>query len=148
MADDKQGLGGGTQGGSWGVYGLPANVIRDYAESGRGQGRFDEPHGRMPYGWTGSFGTAGEHGARQDHIGPKNRGPKFTRADSRIREDVCERLSDDHGIDSSEVSVEVKDGVVTLTGTVEHRVMEHRIEDIAAAIRGVKDVENRITLSR
>ena len=144
----SRGMGYGVGGGSWGVYGLPSGVVNEYAESARGRGGFDEPHGRVGYGYSGSFGTAGEHSARQELVRPKNRGPKFTRSDSRIREDICERLSDDDAIDASEVTVEVKDGLVTLTGTVQHRAMKHRIEDLAAETRGVKDVENRLTLDR
>lgn len=43
-----------------------------------------------------------------------------------------------------EVSVDVKDGVVTLEGHVPQRRMKHTIEDIAAAVSGVHDVHNRI----
>jgi hypothetical protein len=38
--------------------------------------------------------------------------------------------------------------VVTLTGTVEVRWMKHRAEDIAEAVGGVEDVENRIRVIR
>jgi len=67
------------------------------------------------------------------------RGPKgYTRSDERIREDLSERLHDDHDVDASEVSIVVKDGEVTLTGTVENRRQKHRVEDIADAVSGVK----------
>lgn len=161
---------GGTQSGSFGVYGVPRNVVRDYASSGRHEPytQFDEPHGRMPFGWTGSFGSGGEYSARQNDVGPamhpstnvhgsapshfthhehSKRGPKFTRNDQRIREDVCDRLTNADRIDASEVMVEVKDGVVTLLGTVPHRAMKHWIEDIAAETSGVKDVENKLNVA-
>ena len=51
-------------------------------------------------------------------------------------------------IDAGEVSVEVKDGKVSLEGTVPDRSMKHRIEDIAEQCIGVKDVDNRIRVSR
>jgi osmotically-inducible protein OsmY len=70
------------------------------------------------------------------------------RPDQRIREDVCERLWQEDGVDVSDVSVEVSDAVVTLQGTVPHRRMKHRIEDIVASCRGVKDVDNRIRVIR
>jgi hypothetical protein len=41
----------------------------------------------------------------------------------------------------------VKDGMVTLSGTVPSRKMKHRAEDIADAARGVKDVDNRIRVT-
>ena len=48
------------------------------------------------------------------------------------QEELHERLSDTPHIDASDVTVEVKNGAVTLLGTVPHRQMKHWIEDIAA----------------
>jgi osmotically-inducible protein OsmY len=73
--------------------------------------------------------------------GPKN----YTRSDERIREDVCDRLSDDDEVDASDVTVTVRDGEVTLEGTVNDRRAKHRAEDIADNVRGVKDVHNRLS---
>jgi len=79
---------------------------------------------------------------RQNHRG---RGPKgYTRSDDRIKEDVNDRLTDDPHIDASDIDVSVKDGEVTLTGTVDSRFAKRHAEDIADRISGVKDVENRI----
>ena len=51
-------------------------------------------------------------------------------------------------IDSSEVTVTVKEGRVTLEGTVPTRSMKHSIEDLAAVLHAVLDggkpVEERI----
>ena len=49
---------------------------------------------------------------------------------------------------SVEFKVEVKDGKVRLEGSVPERTMKHRIEDIAEECSGVKDVDNRIRVSR
>ena len=77
------------------------------------------------------------------------RGPKgYERSDERIREDVSDRLMYRDDIDSSEVSVTVAGGTVTLDGTVPERRMKHAIEDLAEACAGVKDVENRIRVQR
>ena len=73
---------------------------------------------------------------------------RYARSDARIREDVCERLWHEPYIDVSEVSVTVRDGIVVLEGTVPHRHMKHRIEDVSAACAGVNDVENRIRIER
>ena len=73
---------------------------------------------------------------------------RYARSDARIREDVCERLWHEPYIDVSEVSVTVRDGIVVLEGTVPHRQMKHRIEDVSAACAGVHDVENRIRIER
>ena len=67
----------------------------------------------------------------------------YQRADDRIREDVCERLMEGP-VDVGDVEVTVKDGEVTLMGTVEERWEKRSIEDIAAHVRGVHDVHNRV----
>lgn len=75
------------------------------------------------------------------------KGPKdYKRSDDRIREDVCEALARDPHIDASEISVKVKDGVVTLTGTVEDRRAKRRAEDCAEDVNGVKDIINSLSL--
>jgi hypothetical protein len=51
-------------------------------------------------------------------------------------------------IDSSEVTVDVKEGKVVLEGTVRDRSTKHQIEDLADNCPGVKDVDNRIRVSR
>jgi osmotically-inducible protein OsmY len=82
-------------------------------------------------------------------LGLRRPGPKgYQRSDERIREDICEHLWHEHHLDVSEVSVEVDQRVVRLEGTVPHRQMKHRIEDIAASCGGVEDVENRIRVVR
>jgi hypothetical protein len=72
----------------------------------------------------------------------------YRRSDERIREDLCEHLMDIADIDSSDVSVEVREGCVVLEGTVPQRSMRYEIEDIAATTLGVTDVENHIRVPR
>lgn len=101
-------------------------------------------------GWSGQSGSSsGQLGSQpygQRSQGSRTRqGPKnFVRSDERIREAVCERLSEEDSVDISEVSVDVKEGCVTLEGSVPERRMRHTIEDIADSCWGVKDVENRV----
>ena len=81
--------------------------------------------------------------------GHRGKSPKgYLRSDDRICEDLNERLTDDDSIDPSEISVEVKDGIVTLSGSVEQRWMKHHAEDIADACSGVKDVVNQLQVNR
>ena len=81
--------------------------------------------------------------------GHRGRGPKgYVRSDERIHEDIVERLTDDHEIDASDVSVQVQDGEVTLTGTVHDRHMKFLIEERVAACGGVKDIHNRLRSTR
>jgi BON domain len=50
---------------------------------------------------------------------PDSQPPARTRADERLRELIRQRLTEDPSIDASDVSMEVKEGEVTLFGTVE-----------------------------
>lgn len=73
------------------------------------------------------------------------RGPKgYTRSDERIREDICDRLSDDDEVDARDITVTVKNAEVTLEGTVSDRRSKHRAEDIAESVSGVKEVSNHL----
>jgi len=94
------------------------------------------------YGEQGQQGFESAQGLRSSHrgLGPKN----YTRSDERIREDLNERLTDADDIDARSLSIEVSNGVATLTGTVEQRWMKHRAEDIAESCSGVRDVNNQI----
>lgn len=90
--------------------------------------------GRLPPGSLASVRRAGPKG--------------YTRSDDRIKDDVCERLCRSSGIEVEDVSVEVSLGCVHLEGTVPHRAMKHRIEDIVERAIGVKDIDNRIRVRR
>ncbi len=111
----------------------------DYVSPGATQSPFASTAGGsqsdyLPPG-NETFGRASYRG-----IGPKN----YTRSDQRITEDLCERLTRDHHVDPSDISVNVSGGVVSLGGTVASRWMKHRVEDLAAACDGVRNVENTI----
>lgn len=77
-------------------------------------------------------------------VGPRN----YARSDERIKEDVCDEISDDGEIDARDIDIEVRERVVTLSGTVPERYMKHRAEDIADSCRGVRDVENQVRVQR
>jgi osmotically-inducible protein OsmY len=82
---------------------------------------------------------------RRQTLDHRGRGPKgYTRTDDRIREDVCERLTEDWGVDASDIEVVVAAGHVTLSGTVDGRQSKRRAEDIAAEALGVRDVQNNL----
>ena len=84
--------------------------------------------------------------ARIDHRG---RGPRnYRRSDARIYEDLNERLAADPQLDADDITVEVSDGVVTLSGTVQERWMKHRAEDLADSCRHVQDIHNHIRVAR
>lgn len=76
-------------------------------------------------------------------------GPKgYTRSDDRLREDISERLMMADSVDSSDVTVSVKDAKVTLEGRVPDRRMKHAIEDLVDNCPGVQDIDNRIRVGR
>ncbi|HEX6095687.1 MAG TPA: BON domain-containing protein [Thermoanaerobaculia bacterium] len=88
-------------------------------------------------------------GSGSDRPSYRGRGPKnYQRSDERIREDVCERLTMDHDVDASDVEVSVREGVVMLEGTVRERQAKRIAEDICESVRGVKDVQNNLRVTR
>jgi hypothetical protein len=78
----------------------------------------------------------------------RGRGPKgYRRSDERIREDVCEALTEDELIDASNIEVAVQDCEVTLSGTVNSREQKRRAEDVIDEISGVRDVNNALRIA-
>ena len=73
------------------------------------------------------------------------RGPRgYRRSDDRITEEINEELTRHPDIDASEIEVDVENGEVTLSGTVDDRQAKRLAEDIAERCSGVSDVHNRI----
>jgi hypothetical protein len=73
-------------------------------------------------------------------IGPSH----YKRADERIRDDIYERLTDSHIIDARSITVEVNEGNVTLTGTVNERRMRYAAEDLVERVGGVANINNQL----
>ena len=83
---------------------------------------------------------------RESFIG---RGPRgYRRSDERVREDVCDALTDARDLDATDIEVSVRDGVVTLSGEVDDRAARRRADDIAAETSGVLDVMNQLAVRR
>ncbi len=82
----------------------------------------------------------GAQGGAFAGVGPKD----YFRSDDRIREDACDRLTDDPRIDARNIELRVDKGDVTLTGTVNDRHAKRRIEDCVERISGVKNVQNNL----
>jgi osmotically-inducible protein OsmY len=73
------------------------------------------------------------------------RGPRgYRRGDERIREDVCDRLTDDPRVDASDVEVHINNGEVTLAGSVRTRQEKRITEDLVENITGVREVNNNL----
>jgi len=75
----------------------------------------------------------------------RGRGPQgYKRSDERIADDVHDRLTEDHYLDASDISVSVNDGEVTLSGGVDSRDAKHRAEHLVEHVSGVRHVQNNL----
>ena len=84
---------------------------------------------------------------RQFYMG--SRGPfpgKATIDDKTIKRDIESALFYDSWVNSHDVNVEVDNGVVTLTGTVDSSFEKRAAGDDAWEVPGVQDVRNEIKI--
>lgn len=137
-----------------------------YGQGGRGRGlgqshgigSGERPSGGRAYGdYSGSpsgyfgdeYGSRGQGldqwGSSEEYGAHRGRGPRgYKRSDDRIKEDVCDCLTDDDRLDASNIEVGVKDGEVTLSGYVTSREDKRWAESLVERISGVKEVQNSI----
>lgn len=128
-----------------------------YSGSGRPSGgRAYGDYGGTASGYAGDdFGSQGQRraasqwgGQEQDYGEHRGRGPRgYKRSDERIREDVCDCLTDDDRLDASNIDVAVKDGEVTLSGSVMSRDDKRWAETLSERISGVKEVQNSLRVT-
>jgi osmotically-inducible protein OsmY len=127
---------------------------RDYG-GGYGGGQGDAGHGyqgssrsefeaaqgfRSDYGFSQSQESEGQF---------RGRGPKgYRRSDERVTEEINDRLTDHPAIDAENIDVSVKDGEVTLSGTVDDRHAKRMAEDVAWQVGGVAEVSNQLRIKR
>jgi hypothetical protein len=77
----------------------------------------------------------------------RGRGPRgYQRSDDRIREEVCERLTDDEDVDASDMEVTVSNCEVALSGSVRTREQKRRAIDIAEDVSGVHHVRSGLKI--
>ena len=110
------------------AYEKEAGYRERFRKSGEGYQRKDQQQAWPNY--------QGEHRGK----GSKN----YKRSDTRIMEDVCDRLTDHPAVDASDIEVEVVNTEVTLTGSVQTRQAKRLAEDICEKVSGVSHVENRL----
>ncbi|HEX5066446.1 MAG TPA: BON domain-containing protein [Myxococcota bacterium] len=117
---------------------------QDFRNEWQQQPRREERSGRFGWGEGGGYyGESGRFGEQRGQFA--GRGPKnYRRSDQRIQEEVCDRLTSDPHVDASEIQVTVKDGEITLEGTVNERRMKRLAEDCAESVSGVSQVHNRL----
>ena len=66
--------------------------------------------------------------------------------DDTIYNQVIIKLADDQVVKGAALRVEIKQGVVTLSGTVELEVQKERAVKVAKKVKGVKEVINHIEI--
>ena len=113
----------GTRASGAGIYGAPG-----YAAQGAWSDRYSDTYG-------GQAAYGGDY---------RGRGPKgYQRSDERLQEVICDRLTDDPRIDASDISVEVRDCVVRLTGSVDDRRTKYDVEELVERC-GAKEIDNQL----
>jgi hypothetical protein len=128
---------------------------------GRGGGPWSPRDEQRTYGGGGYLGQAGQEMGYGDQRsstgrqtsgrpgGHRGKGPSgYTRSDERIREQVCEALTDEDDVDATHIDVSVHNGEVVLSGTVEDRQQKRRAEDCIEHVWGVKDVVNQLRIAQ
>lgn len=150
-------------------YGDPSQMGDRGNEGERARGiKVDRYGGRPEYGSESDYGRqsgSGRYGQggnpmstgnddrwerraydSQRQSGPhRGSGPKgYKRSDERIREDLCDALTDAPHLDASGIEVTVKDSEVTLSGTVPTRDDKREAENMAEFCSGVKNVQNNL----
>jgi osmotically-inducible protein OsmY len=143
------GVGSYSEGGSHYTGGYDPRGDRSYSREWSGDPSYSYRGSSASYSGGGYSWDDQQRQRREERPGLLQRlfkrGPKgYQRSDERLREDISERLMMSSSVDSSEVTVSVSSGKVTLEGTVPDRYMKHYIEDLVDACPGVQDIDNRI----
>ncbi|MBS1688440.1 MAG: BON domain-containing protein [Bacteroidetes bacterium] len=134
--DDRQ-YANSSSYGNQGNWGMSSNNSQSNMRPDRNENNWDSSSNNQ-YGRSGE--SMGQH---------KGKGPKgYRRSDERIKEDISDRLSDDSYLDASDIEVKVENCDVVLNGTVDSREAKRHAENLAEAISGVKNVENRIRVKQ
>ncbi|MBV8889060.1 MAG: BON domain-containing protein [Alphaproteobacteria bacterium] len=97
------------------VHAAPAHTAPAYAAPAQAQRRAEGPY---------------------RGVGPRN----YRRSAERIRDDLCDRLTEDPFLDASDIDVSVNGTEVTLKGTVEDRAAYRQAQSIAEDVAGVTQV--------
>jgi len=123
-------------------FGRGTNRFQGQGQSFQGQG-FQGQGRRM---WGNQYGGGFLSSSQGLPLGQNSgRGPRgFTRSDERIKEDICERLTEHPDLDATDLEIKVHNGEVTLTGTVNERWNKRVAEDLAGTVSGVKQIQNQI----
>lgn len=142
----------------WGQgSGQPSGERASGEYSGSPSGYFGEDYGRSDWQRRSRWGSEGgaqeaqsrspqaTWGQEQGSAQYRGRGPRgYKRSDERIREEVCDCLTDDDDLDASNIEITVKEGEVTLSGFVTSRDDKRWAESLVERVAGVKEVQNSL----
>lgn len=144
--------------GSFGGYGAGTMLAEgrgEWRDDGRRAYRESRYRDRNDRGWFERAGDevaswfGDEDAARRRERDYSGHGPTgYVRSDERILEDVNDALTDDWGVDARKIQVTVRDGDVTLDGTVPSRAQKRRAEDCVEDLSGVKNVQNNLRVEQ
>jgi hypothetical protein len=77
------------------------------------------------------------------------RGPQgYRRPDERVYEEACELLTHAGNIDAAGVTVQVKNGAVTLTGSVPDKFQKRAAQDLVEMVPGVSSVNDQLAVKQ
>lgn len=94
-------------------------------------------------GYRGSYYGSDSYDSAS--VSYRGRGPKgYVRSDERLREIICEQLTDDSNIDASDIGIEVENQYVRLTGSIEDPELKQEVEALVERIGGVKGIDNQL----
>ena len=118
-------------------------ILPDYYEDENGMRHAMTESNRHEFKWSRDPRS---EASGESHYG---KGPKgYQRRDESIREDVCDLLAHNYELDALDMEVSVREGIVTLDGTVKSRREKRLAEDLSDEIRGVKDVRNSLRVTK
>lgn len=153
----RQGYGGGQGFGGGSMGGQQRSLGSEWQPGGGSYGsNFPGEPGERQYGARGDWGMAAQGGGEYVRGGQpgeqrdfRGRGPRdYTRSDERLREDICERLTDDPYVDASDIDIKVEGGEVTLSGRIDDRWLKYHVEDVVDRCPGVKEIHNQLSARR
>jgi osmotically-inducible protein OsmY len=67
--------------------------------------------------------------------------------DDQVKTAIEQILTEDSWLDASAIQVHVQNGIAQLRGTVAERSAKRRAEDLTDQIRGVRDVQNHLSIA-
>lgn len=82
----------------------------------------------------------------REHLRPLPDAESGPRTDERVLRDILESLAENEAIRSGEIDIVVREGEVTLTGTVVDRATRKQAESCVASVVGVRDVTNHLRI--